>query len=102
VQTEMKGGTFAELARTWRDGDRIELELPLTTRLEPVDAQHPDLVALLQGPLVLFPLGDVEPKITRKELLSHDWRGIRFLPFTDIHDETYSTYINVAPSPVRS
>jgi hypothetical protein len=51
---------------------------------------------------VLFPLGDVEPKITRKELLSHNWRGIRFLPFTDIHDETYSTYINVAPAPVRS
>jgi len=45
-------GGFAAVARRWRDGDRIELELPRRLRLESIDRQHPDMVALLCGPLV--------------------------------------------------
>ena len=32
----------------------MELELPLKMRLEAIDAQHADTVALLRGPLVLM------------------------------------------------
>ena len=47
-------GHFAAIHREWKTGDRIELELPLKMRLETIDAQHTDTVALLRGPLVLM------------------------------------------------
>ena len=47
-------GQFAAIRREWKTGDRVELELPLKMRLEPIDAQHADTVALLRGPLVLM------------------------------------------------
>ena len=51
-------GTFLELRREWRDGDRIALQLERPLRLESVDEQHPDLVAVMAGPLALFALGE--------------------------------------------
>ncbi len=47
-------GDFAAIRREWKTGDRIELELPLKMRLETIDPQHTDTVALLRGPLVLM------------------------------------------------
>jgi DUF1680 family protein len=117
-------GSFAELHRQWKTGDRIELDLPLVTRLEAVDAQHPDTVALVAGPLVLMSLRntaqelDQEPpkehpqeKLTRAMLLSaeqtssrsHQWTAdsgagmLSLKPFLDIQDETYSAYQRVSP-----
>jgi DUF1680 family protein len=107
TQTEAVPGTFAAIRRTWNDGDRIELHLPMTTRLEPVDPQHPQTVALLFGPLVLFAITDSQPSPTRSEFLAakrldrRSWQvntasgPLKFLPFTDIRDEQYSTYLRV-------
>jgi uncharacterized protein len=101
-------GAFAELTRTWKSGDRVELELPLRPRLESVDPRHPDTVALLRGPLVLFPVGPLPAQVTRQQLLaakqisSQRWqidsaRGpVNLLPFTAIGDEPYSTYFRVS------
>lgn len=47
-------GTFAPIQRKWKSGDRIEIHLPMTMRLETIDSKHPDIVALMWGPLVLF------------------------------------------------
>jgi DUF1680 family protein len=100
-------GSFASLQRQWKNGDRIELELPLTKRLESIDQQHPDVVALLAGPIVLFPITDAEPKITRAQLLAAKQTGVqswqvetagssmKMLPFTAIGDEQYSTYLRL-------
>ncbi len=99
-------GTFAELHRAWKHGDRIELILPLTMRTAPVDRQHPNTVALLCGPLVLMALKDGLPsKPTQSSLLeaqrrtpsAHEWLvgQSRFMPFADIQDQKYSTYIEV-------
>ncbi len=52
----MQGGTFATLERTWRAGDRIELLLPMQMRLAAMDAETPGTLALMRGPLVLFPI----------------------------------------------
>lgn len=107
VSTE--GGTFAEIRRTWRDGDRVDLVLPLPLRLQKVDPQHPDVVALLRGPLVLFPTAPTPSPVRRQELLSatasagcaREWRAktasgpLRLMPFTDIVDERYTTYLRV-------
>ena len=51
-------GSYLELRRTWRDGDRIDLTLPMELHLEelPGDAST---VAALYGPLVLA--GDLGP-----------------------------------------
>jgi uncharacterized protein len=70
VPQPIVAGSWHEIRRTWNDGDRIELILDRPLRLEMVDAQHPDLVALMQGPLALFALGDRMLPFTRRELMS--------------------------------
>jgi DUF1680 family protein len=107
VSPELQLGKFAALERNWRDGDRITVEFDMPMRLEPVDAQHPSLVALLHGPVTLFSVGDPPEKISRAELLSvksegAEWkvnaggRESRFRDFASINDETYRLYQNVA------
>jgi hypothetical protein len=102
VPVEMRLG-FAIIHRTWKDGDRIDLELPMPIRLVPINAHHPDVVALVRGPQVLFALAQ-QPKLSRGQLLNvtragNDyWRagGVRFAPFTAIHDAPYTAYIRLA------
>ncbi len=47
-------GTWAVIDRTWAPGDRVEVTIPLTLRMEAVDRQHPDRVAVMRGPVVLI------------------------------------------------
>jgi hypothetical protein len=100
-------GNFTEIRREWKTGDQIDLDLPLQTRLEPIDPRHVDTVALLSGPLVLFALTDSIPAVSRHQLLaaariSRDrWRvqtaagTMEMLPFTSIGEQQYSTYLDV-------
>ncbi len=48
-----KPGTWARLARLWRPGDTIEIRIPLRFRMEPVDRQHPNRIAVVRGPVVM-------------------------------------------------
>ncbi len=100
-------GTFARVGREWKSGDRIEVELPMKTRLEAVDAAHSDTVALMVGPLVLFAITDSQPALTRAQLLgakktgAQSWQVetaggvVKMLPFTGIEDQGYTTYLRV-------
>lgn len=102
---EVVPATFARIEREWKDGDRIELELPLKMRLEAIDPQHADTVALLAGPLVLF--GDQVPGLTRAQLLSAKkmvpglWHvsignGVmKMVSWTVLEDQPYTTYLRV-------
>jgi DUF1680 family protein len=45
-------GQYIELERTWRNGDRIEIELPMHLHFEPLPGA-PQIVALMYGPIVL-------------------------------------------------
>ncbi len=104
---ELAPGTFAVLRRQWKTGDRIELDLPMTTRLEAIDAQHPEMVALMNGPLVLFAITNAAPQVTQKQLLAAKRTGMRrwqvetangsiaMVPFTEIDNEDYSTYLRL-------
>ena len=104
---ELAPGRFASLLRTWRTGDRIELELPMGMRLEAVDPQHPDTVALIYGPIVLFAVTNMPKGVTRKQLLAAKRTGpqswqietangpVAMLPFIAIGDQQYSTYLRV-------
>jgi len=107
VQTPAMPGSFAAIRRQWTTGDRVELDLPMTMRLEPVDPQHPQTVALVFGPLVLFAMTDAQPMLTRaqslgaKRINERSWQvgaegaSIKMLPFIDIGEEQYSTYLHV-------
>jgi DUF1680 family protein len=92
---------FVSLQRTWKDGDRIELAINLRLRTEPIDERHPETVALVCGPLVLFAMTDRPPKLSKQQLLSAvriprqtTWQSgsLLFRPFYAIADEQYSTY----------
>ena len=107
ARTEITPGTFAAIHRQWNDGDRVELDLPMTMQLEPIDLQHPQIVAPVFGPLVLFAITNSQPSVTRGDLLvagrveQRNWQvstasaPLRLLPFTDIGDEQYSTYLRI-------
>jgi len=104
---EAPSGSFAHIQREWKNGDRIEVELPMSTRLEAIDARHPDVAALMAGPLVLFAVTDAEPAVTRAQLLAakkvgaQEWQvetargALRMLPFTAIEEQRYTTYLRV-------
>ncbi len=111
VSAPVRAGEFAAIRRTWKDGDRIELELPMPLRLGPVDPQHTNLMALMRGPLVLFALADSQPSFHRSDLFrgkdannpNGDWlvtamdgNTTIMRPFMSIQDEKYSTYVSVA------
>jgi uncharacterized protein len=110
ASSEVQPGTFASIRNTWKDGDRVELELPMPLRLEAVDANHPDVVALVQGPLVLMAVADSQPTFDRDGLLrakatnnatgdwlanSADGSSITMRPFMTIDKETYNTYVQL-------
>ena len=99
---------FAAVRRVWKDGDRVELELPLPLRLEAIAPEHPDIVALLRGPLVLFAVTGNRPALSRQQLLSAvqasprpSWQvqtpssPMQLLPFFAIDGEHYTTYLKV-------
>ena len=46
-------GTWATIERRWTAGDRVEIRIPLKMRMQAVDKQHPDRVAVVRGPVVL-------------------------------------------------
>jgi DUF1680 family protein len=105
-------GKFAAIRREWKTGDRVELELPLKMRLQSIDTQHADTVALLRGPLVLMAvkeeLSAPLPKMTREQLLAakrvseRGWQvtsangPVTMLPFTWLGSRPYTTYVKVS------
>lgn len=114
--TRQKGdaepGRFRAVRRTWRTGDRVDLELPLKMRLEAIDSQHTGTVALMRGPMVLMAVkregGSAMPAVTREQLLGakrvseRQWQAetagetLTLLPFTSIGDLPYTTYLQLS------
>jgi uncharacterized protein len=104
-------GQFAAIQREWKDGDRVELELPLSMRIEAIDSNHADTVALLSGPIALMAVKDRQdspvPQVTREQLLSakrlseRQWQvnsangPIKMLPFTSVGMLPYTLYMKV-------
>jgi uncharacterized protein len=110
-----QSGQFVTVRREWQSGDRIELELPDARRLESVDAEHPDTVALLAGPLLLMRTLEADAPVApirRDSLLraqrdrngGHEWQVmsdagvVKLKPFLDVERELYSAYQTVLPS----
>jgi DUF1680 family protein len=111
----LEPGRFAAIRREWHPGDTVELDLPLIRRLESIDVEHPDRVALVAGPLVLMRILENEAavtRVTRASLLAaerdrggkHEWQAgtesgtLTLKPFLDIAGESYSAYQKVTSS----
>jgi DUF1680 family protein len=109
VQEAVFPGKFLALQRTWKDGDRLELELHMPLRLEAIDDQNPNVVAVMRGPLALFAVGELPAHITRSQLLkaapapqsAEDWvvqtdtGSLTLRPFSVIMSESYRLYQRV-------
>ena len=107
IRKELEPGKFARVERTWKNGDRIEMEFEMKMALEAVDPQHPGLVAPVHGPLALFTVGKIPERIERSDLLavsqvasgSTDWETktaagtVTLRPFAAIGDEHYRLYL---------
>lgn len=101
-------GTFLKISRKWRDGDTVAVTLPMTLRFEPVDAQTPNLAALMYGPVMLVAMADGEVNFQKGEAHPEKWiklqdptsltfqtgDGQLFRPFYLITNERYTTYCN--------
>ncbi len=107
AEVAARPGTFVALERLWRAGDKVEIAFDMTPRLEPLNAAHPEVVALLTGPLVLLPICPGEVKLTRAQWLAarqrrDDWTAasasgeVVFKPFMAISDERYRLYGRLA------
>lgn len=109
VEGDIVPGKFFPLTRTWKSGDRVEYEIGMPLRLQAVDAQNPQIVALVRGPLAMFAIGTLPPTFSRAQLLaasaaaasSEDWivQGnggkVTFRPFAAVGKETYRLYHKV-------
>jgi hypothetical protein len=109
TSNELVPGKFLALQRTWKNGDRVELELEMPLRLDAVDNENPNRVALMHGPIALFAVGDMPSRITRAQLLAatpapqskEDWLvrtdsgTLTMRPFASIMSENYRLYQTV-------
>lgn len=117
-------GSFVSIARTWIDGDVVEVTIPMSLRLEQMP-DNPDRAAIMYGPLVLAgdlgPLEDPKAKeflytpvfIPQTEKLDA-WiqpvegktntfrtlnaghpRDVELSPLYKMHDRTYSVYWDI-------
>ena len=98
-----------ELRRVWRKGDRIELMLPFTLRSVPIDARHPDTVAIMHGPLMLAAVNPPENLSATAEALrrmtgvsaglsefdlASGGGKVRLRPWYSVQRQPYSVYFN--------
>ena len=109
AESAIEPGKFIALQRSWKDGDRVEVEFEMPLRLESIEKETPNNVALLHGPVALFAVGEVPSRLSRKDLLSatpfssssNDWmvktgeKVFTLRPFTSIMSEEYRLYNRV-------
>ena len=106
VDSEVAPGKFLAIQRTWKDGDRVEIEFEMPLRLQAIAPENPDTVALMRGPLAMFAIGENPAQATRDQLLaakastqssddlivSSSEGPITFRSFMAIKDEPYRLY----------
>ncbi len=106
VGATLQPGTWAELDRTWKNGDRVEISWDMPLRLVPLDPQHPNTVALVHGPVALFAIDPGAKTMTQKQMLaaqrisstSGDWEvttdsgKVLMRPYPAITNEHYRLY----------
>jgi len=108
---DARPGSWATVHRTWSSGDRVEIRVPLTLRMEPVDDQHPHRVAVVRGPAVFvlegayhdpgfaLPMRDEE---LERWLVPEEGSLPRGIWSTGLKEADYPTSLRVVPPDGRS
>jgi len=123
-KVDTKPGSFIQIDRVWKNGDVVEVKIPMSLRLESMP-DNPNRVAVCYGPLVLA--GDLGPEDDPKAVESiyvpvfitenkpvHQWikplegltstfttfnvgkpRDITLKPFYKTHNQRYSIYWDI-------
>ena len=109
IDGEIAAGKFLPIQRTWKDGDRVEVEFEMPLHLEAIAPENPHTVALMHGPIALFAIGENPSEVTRQQMLAatvstqspDDWMvtsvhgPVTFRSFMAIKDEYYRLYQDV-------
>ena len=111
MQVKAAPGTFLTLDRTWREGEKLQVTLPMGLHTEAIAPETPDRRALLYGPLLLVALSDkpvtLEGEKARFEVVKRKGAAatfrtrsgeITFMPFYKVKDERYTTYLTLPNS----
>jgi DUF1680 family protein len=108
VSVKAEPGTFAAIRREWRANDTIHLRLPFSFRTVPIDDRNPRIVAVMRGPVMLTavnpPAGLSATAASLNNMKSVPANPlefecattsgpVRFKPFYQVREETYSTYV---------
>lgn len=95
--------------RIWRNGDSVRITFQRGLRLEPIDAQTQNRVALMFGPLLLVAIANQDVELKGDRSKPGRWikpvagtesdfitnKGILFRPLYLIKDEHYTTYCHL-------
>ena len=114
-------GTWLTIARTWKDGDTVELTMPMSLTVQPIN-DDPTLSAVMYGPMVLAGLVDVDvsqpdapaPIFTGDIKRPDEWikpvsgkaltfrttgqpQDVTFVPIHKVVEESYGLYWRFVP-----
>jgi len=105
-------GQLAALSRTWKAGDTVELVLPQTLRMAPIDDRNPNIAAMMRGGIMyvgLNPWDGIEhqtvalpgaaqpvPGADQTYRARVDGRDLVFVPYFAVDTERYHTYFKIA------
>ena len=87
---------YISIHRSWKSGDLLELTLPMEFRTESIDAQNPNVVAMMRGPVMYVAATDTPTlHLTAQSSPAASVKS-RFIPFYKINEECYTTYLERA------
>jgi len=105
-------GTLATVTRTWKAGDVVALTIPQTLRTLPIDDKHPNLAAVMRGPVMyvgINPWAGIEtqtvalpqaletmPENPQAYRVAVGERNLVFVPYFTVDTEKSTTYFKVA------
>jgi len=106
--TPAKAGQYAVVERHWREGDTVDVVTPQPLRALPIDESHPEVVALLRGPVMYVGLNPWEglaetplalptalkPVNGRSDsyVMNVEGKELVFVPYFEVQMESYNTY----------
>jgi len=114
IKAASKPGSFARVARKWRDGDEVRVKMPMKLRTESMP-DNPNIVAFMYGPIVLCaevsdknipvlvpPTKDITAHVKPAALAPLEFiteglgkpDDIRLIPLYKMHDRRYNVYFD--------
>ncbi len=108
VKVENSPGSFLKIERSWSDGDKVQVTLPMAPHYEAIAPESPNVRALLYGPMLLVALTDKPVSLTENDARINVVKGsnklpafhthddkLTFLPIHKVKDERYTTYFTI-------